>query len=158
MNAESALVIHMVEDDEGHAHLIQKNLRRAGIVNKIRHYTTGKEFVDFLFAEDGLTQDDDFDNMQPLILLDLNLPEMDGYEVLRRLKGDTRTQTIPIIVLTTTDNPREIERCYELGCNVYITKPVDYESFAEAIRKLGLMMAVLKLPTAHSHAQDFIST
>lgn len=144
-----ALTLYMVEDDPGHAHLIQKNLRRAGISNSIRQFSTGREFVDYLFGPNGAAVGSGFDSAQPLIMLDLNLPEMDGYEVLRRLKGDTRTQSIPVIILTTTDNPREIERCYELGCNVYITKPVDYESFAEAIRKLGLMLTVLKIPEAH---------
>ena len=146
MKTESALVLYMVEDDEGHAHLILKNLRRAGISNPIRQFDSGRKIVDFLLGDNNAQRDSDFEDQQPLILLDLNLPEMDGYEVLRRLKNDERTQTIPIIVLTTTDNPREIERCYELGCNVYITKPVDYENFAEAIRKLGLMLAVVKVP------------
>ena len=146
--SESALVLYMVEDDEGHAHLIQKNLRRAGISNPVRHFGSGRAIVDYLFSEES-SLNDELEGQQPLILLDLNLPEMDGYEVLRRLKGDRRTQSIPIIILTTTDNPREIEHCYELGCNVYITKPVDYENFAEAIRKLGLMLAVVKVPTAH---------
>ena len=84
--------------------------------------------------------------MPMLILLDLNLPSVDGYELLQRFKKEESTRAIPIIVLTTTDNPREIDRCYELGCNVYITKPVEYENFAESIRKLGLLLAVVRVP------------
>lgn len=139
----NTISILMVEDDEGHARLIEKNLRRAGISNPITHFTTGKQAVEYFFGEGSANRAEPF-----LVLLDLNLPELDGYEVLKRLKGDLRTRAIPVIVLTTTDNPREIDRCYELGCNVYVTKPVDYEAFAEAIRKLGLMLAVVKIPNA----------
>lgn len=139
---EGELVIYMVEDDAGHAALIQKNLRRAGISNEIRHFDNGRKALDHFMNGNAQFSE----NETALILLDLNLPEVDGYEVLRQLKGNELTQMIPIIVLTTTDNPKEIEKCYELGCNVYITKPVDYEGFADAIRKLGLMLAVVKLP------------
>ena len=80
------------------------------------------------------------------VVLDRRLPDLDGLTILRRLKGNAKTQRIPVIILTTTDNPREVERCYELGCNVYITKPVEYENFSEAIRKLGMMLEVVKVP------------
>jgi CheY-like chemotaxis protein len=144
--------IIMIEDDPGHARLIEKNLRRAGIGNDLTHIDNGAKAVDYFFgAEGGNTK-----QQQVLVLLDLNLPEIDGYEIIRRMKGDERTKAIPIIVLTTTDNPREIDRCYELGCNVYITKPVECENFSDAIRKLGLMLAVVKVPQGfkfwHSHA------
>jgi CheY-like chemotaxis protein len=139
----SGITILMVEDDEGHATLIQKNLRRAGISNIITHFSSGKAVLDHFFGPQNAAANN---VEQMLMLLDLNLPEVDGYEVLKRMKGDARTRSIPIIILTTTDNPREIDRCYELGCNVYVTKPVDYENFAEAIRKLGLMLAVVKVP------------
>lgn len=132
----------MVEDDPGHARLIEKNLRRASIANEIVHFSDGSEVIKYFFGDDGEGRIHE----RILILLDLNLPNIDGYEVLMRLKSETRTQRIPVIILTTTDNPREIERCYELGCNVYITKPVEYENFSEAIRKLGLMLEVVKVP------------
>jgi CheY-like chemotaxis protein len=134
--------IVMIEDDEGHARLIEKNLRRAGIGNDMMHISNGAKAIDYFFGQEGgnLKQE------QILVLLDLNLPEVDGYEIIKRLKGDERTKAIPIIVLTTTDNPREIDRCYQLGCNVYITKPVEYDNFSDAIRKLGLMLAVVKVP------------
>ncbi|MBV8939865.1 MAG: response regulator [Alphaproteobacteria bacterium] len=142
--ANDQLMIVMVEDDAGHARLIQKNLQRAGITNELKHFETGKQAIEFFLGE-GAPQ------VPPpcLILLDLNLPEVDGYEVLTRLKGDARTRTVPVIILTTTDNPREIDRCYALGCNVYITKPVEYEKFADSIRKLGLMLAVVRVPNGH---------
>ena len=81
-----------------------------------------------------------------LVLLDLNLPVLDGYQVLQQMKADERTRRIPVIILTTTDDAREVARCYELGCNVYMTKPVDYERFSEAIRKLGLFLSVVTVP------------
>jgi CheY-like chemotaxis protein len=83
-----------------------------------------------------------------LVLLDLNLPDMSGTDILARIKEDELTRRAPVIVLTTTDDKQEIQRCYDLGCNVYITKPVEYESFAVAIRQLGLFLAVMQVPEA----------
>jgi CheY-like chemotaxis protein len=80
------------------------------------------------------------------VLLDLNMPVLDGYQVLERMKADERTRRIPVVVLTTTDDPREVDRCYGLGCNVYVTKPVDYERFSEAVRKLGLFLSIVAFP------------
>ena len=74
------------------------------------------------------------------------MPRVDGVEVLRQIKADPRTALIPVIMLTTTDDPREIQRCYELGCSVYITKPVDYQGFVEAIKRLGLFLQVVRVP------------
>jgi CheY-like chemotaxis protein len=133
--------IIMVEDDLGHAHLIKKNLERAGICNKITHFDNGKSALDFFFGENN-----NLDVNKLLVLLDLNLPEVDGYEILKRLKHDQKTENIPVIILTTTDNPREVDKCYELGCNAYISKPVEYDNFSEAIQKLGLLLAIVKLP------------
>ena len=81
-----------------------------------------------------------------LLLLDIKMPRVDGVEVLRQLKSDPQTALVPIIILTTTDDPREIQRCYELGCSVYITKPVDYQAFVEAINRLGLFLQVVRIP------------
>ena len=81
-----------------------------------------------------------------LVLLDLNLPDMTGITILEKIKANTHTKRSPVIVLTTTDDAREIQRCYDLGANVYITKPVDYDNFANAIRQLGLFFAVMQVP------------
>ena len=142
------VTIVMIEDDLGHATLIEKNLRRAGIMNKIVHIDNGRQALDY-FQRNGDYAGKEADECM-LVLLDLNLPEVDGFEILTQLKSKDETRTIPIIILTTTDNPREVERAYELGCNIYVTKPVVYENFAESIRKLGLMLAVVKLPTKKS--------
>ncbi len=136
--------ILLAEDDAGHALLIEKNLRRGGITNEIVKVTDGQAALDFLFSE-GAHAGKPLP-MPILAMLDLNMPIVDGYQVLERMKKDERTRRIPVVVLTTTDEPREVARCYDLGCNVYITKPVDYERFAEAVRKLGLFLSVVAIP------------
>ncbi|MDB5478813.1 MAG: response regulator receiver protein [Alphaproteobacteria bacterium] len=140
--------IVMVEDDLGHSKLIEKNLRRSGIMNDLVHFDNGRAVLEYFFSHQ---QNKDFHD-RTLILLDLNLPEIDGFEVLESLKGDERTKKIPIIILTTTSNPKEIDRCYDLGCNIYITKPVDYQNFSEALSKLGMMLAVVKIPSAEGNS------
>jgi len=135
--------IMMIEDDEGHARLIEKNLRRAGIGNPLVHISDGAKAIEYFFGKENA----DAKHENILLLLDLNLPHIDGYEVLKHMKSNERTRSIPIIILTTTDNPREINLCYEMGCNVYITKPVEYDKFSDAICKLGLMLAVVKIPS-----------
>jgi CheY-like chemotaxis protein len=142
------VTILLIEDDLGHALLIEKNLRRAGIANNILKLDTGQKAVDFLFKQGEYAWDE---HPAPLlILLDLNLPVLDGYQVLKAIKNDDRTKAVPVVVLTTTDNPQEVARCYELGCNVYITKPVEYEEFSDAIRRLGLFLSIVKVPDAGS--------
>jgi CheY-like chemotaxis protein len=140
---EQSVTIIMIEDDEGHARLIEKNIRRAGVNNEIRHFADGSSAIDFLF--DG--RDGPVHNGPALVLLDLNLPDMSGTDILARMKQEgSLLRRTPVIVLTTTDDKVEIERCYDLGANVYITKPVNYESFAQAIRQLGLFISVIQLP------------
>ena len=81
-----------------------------------------------------------------LVLLDIRMPKVDGIEVLRRIKVDAELRKVPVIMLTTTDDAREVERCHQLGCNVYIQKPIDYDKFTEAIRRLGLFMPLMLVP------------
>jgi CheY-like chemotaxis protein len=144
MSRMQQVIILLVEDDPGHARLIEKNLRRSNINNEMITISDGQQALDYLFGEGQYAG-----NERPsplLVLLDLNLPVLDGYQVLQRMKADERTKRIPVIILTTTDDAREVTRCYQLGCNVYITKPVDYERFCEAIRKLGLFLSVVIIP------------
>jgi CheY-like chemotaxis protein len=136
----SPVKIVMVEDDHGHARLIEKNIRRANISNEIAHFADGGTALDYLFSDEVKA------NGPLLILLDLNLPDMSGTDILQKVKGDDRLRRAPVVILTTTDDKVEIQRCYDLGCNVYITKPVDYESFADAIRQLGLFLSVMQAP------------
>jgi CheY-like chemotaxis protein len=136
----------MIEDDEGHARLIEKNIRRAGVNNEIVPFANGTEALKYLLGADGSGKVNC--GRQLLILLDLNLPDMTGIDILEKLKANAHTKRSPVVVLTTTDDSREIQRCYDLGANVYITKPVNYEGFANAIRQLGLFFAVMQVPEA----------
>ena len=138
------VTIIMIEDDEGHARLIERNIRRSGVNNEIVPFTNGTAAVDYLFGQDGTAAARKGEAL--LILLDLNLPDMTGIDILKRIKENRFLKSTPVVVLTTTDDSHEIKRCYELGCNVYITKPVNYESFANAIRQLGLFFSVIQVP------------
>ena len=143
MTGSHPVNIIMIEDDDGHARLIEKNIRRAGVTNAIKHFTDGTSAVEYMFnAPDGPAM-----NGPALVLLDLNLPDMSGTDILTRMKSpDSPLRRTPVVVLTTTDDKVEIQRCYDLGANVYITKPVNYESFAQAIRQLGLFLSVIQVP------------
>ena len=138
------VTIIMVEDDDGHARLIEKNIRRAGVNNEIMPFSNGTDAVKFLLGEDGSGAVNK--GRALLILLDLNLPDMTGIDILKRVKENEHLKRSPVVVLTTTDDAKEIQRCYDLGCNVYITKPVNYDSFANAIRQLGLFFSVIQVP------------
>jgi CheY-like chemotaxis protein len=144
--SQKPVTIVMVEDDEGHARLIERNIRRAGIFNGIKHYPDGTSALKFLFESD----EGPLKNGPALILLDLNLPDMNGVDILTKIKSEPGLKRTPVVVLTTTDDKVEIQRCYDLGCNVYITKPVNYESFSDAIRQLGLFLSVIQVPEAEA--------
>ncbi|WP_322030032.1 response regulator [Paraburkholderia sp. J76] len=157
-NGEQVSIV-LIEDDDGHATLVERNLRRSGISNGFLRFRDGQEALDYFFGAPGdnpaaaanWPSRDTLGNF--VVLLDLRMPRVDGFEVLRRLKAEPATASVPVIVLTTTDDPREIERCYELGCNVYITKPVEYDAFIEAVRRLGFFLQVVKLPPGHRFIQ-----
>jgi CheY-like chemotaxis protein len=135
-------VVLLVEDDPGHAQLIQKNLLRSGLATQVEVLRDGGEAVDYFFGAESKQHKE-----QPqLILLDLNLPRVDGYQVLARIKGHEQTRQIPVAVLTTTADRREVARCYELGCNLFLTKPVDYVNFAETIQTLGKFLKLVEKP------------
>ena len=144
MSSVQEVTILLVEDDPGHARLIEKNLRRSNITNDIVIITDGQQVLDYLFGKGEYAGGEHASPL--LVLLDLNLPVLDGYQVLQRMKADDRTKRIPVVILTTTDDAREVSRCYDLGCNVYVTKPVDYAQFSEAIHKLGLFLSVVTVP------------
>ena len=139
------LQLLIVDDDEGHVELIRRNLKRAGILNSVRVFYSGEDALNYIFRLGPHTGREG--NGHLLVLLDINMPQMDGIEVLRRIKADPQRKKIPVIMLTTTDNPREVERCYELGCSSYITKPVDPGKFMEAISRLGLFISIVSLPS-----------
>lgn len=142
MQATPAVLI--AEDDEGHAILVQQTLRDAGLGNPIHHFKDGQAILDFLFCRGPGPHRG---NNQPyVLLLDIRMPKVNGVEVLTQIKADPELHQLPVIILTTTDDPREVRRCHELGCNVYIQKPVDYDKFSEAVRRLGLFIMLLLVP------------
>jgi CheY-like chemotaxis protein len=143
-NEETTEAILLVEDDPGHALLIKKNLRRWGVTHDIVALDDGQKAVDYLFKQGAYVADEH--PAPSLILLDLNLPVLSGDQVLEKIKNDKRTKNIPVVVLTTTDNPHEVTRCYDLGANLYITKPVGYDQFSEAIQKLSMFISIIKTP------------
>ncbi|MBP8256709.1 MAG: response regulator [Opitutaceae bacterium] len=133
--------IILVDDDEGHLILIHDNLEGAGVINSIVPFRNGQEFFDFL-AELPPRAPRSF-----VFLLDLRMPKMDGVEMLRRLKADPSLKKMPVIMLTTADDSREIERCHELGCSLFLQKPVNPEQFNESIRRLGWFLPLMMVPT-----------
>jgi CheY-like chemotaxis protein len=144
MNATREVIILIAEDDAGHARLIEKNLSRGGLHNRIQRFDNGQAVLDFLFCRGpGPHREDD---TPYLLLLDIRMPQVDGVEVLRQVKQDAELRKVPVIMLTTTDDPREVERCHAIGCASYMVKPVDYEKFAEAIKSLGLYISLVEVP------------
>jgi len=149
--AKNEVTILIAEDDDGHAELIIDNLRDSGLTNEIIRFVDGQEAMDFLNGAQG-SQQVRQSGKAYLLLLDIRMPRVDGVEVLRRVKADPALHKIPIIMLTTTDDPREVKNCYELGCSCYITKPVDYDRFSEMLNRLGLFLMVVQVPDINGEA------
>ncbi|HEY8965624.1 MAG TPA: response regulator [Candidatus Methylacidiphilales bacterium] len=144
----SSPVIVTIEDDEGHAILIRENLEAAGLGNEFVHLRNGQEALDFLFRRGGPAPEfPRFDPERPyVLLLDIRMPKVDGIEVLRQVKADVELRPLPVVMLTTTDDERDVERCYFLGCNAYLRKPLDYDAFVSSIRNLARFLGSLELP------------
>jgi len=138
------VVILIADDDAGHARLIEKNLQRVDLHNAIIRFENGQDILDFLFERgSGVKRSND---TAYLLLLDIRMPKVDGVEVLRQVKADPELRKLPVIMLTTTDDPREVARCHALGCSNYIVKPVDYEKFSDAIKQLGMFVSLIQVP------------
>jgi len=137
------LIILIAEDDDGHAELIKEGLASSGVCNSIVRFKNGIETWQFL---SGTGRNEVRDTSKSyLLLLDINMPIMDGIEVLKRIKSDDILKEIPVIMLTTTDDPREVEACYKIGCNMYITKPVRFDKFGEILNRMGLFIQIVKV-------------
>jgi CheY-like chemotaxis protein len=142
--------ILIADDDDGHAFLVEENLRRAGVNTTFLRFADGQEVLDFLFRRTAATV---FEPTQSyLLLLDIRMPKVDGVAVLKQIKADPELRKLPVIILTTTEDPREVDRCHALGCNVYIHKPVSYETFARALAELGKFVALVKVPRLKAEA------
>lgn len=143
MSAQAISVL-LAEDDEGHATLVRRNLRRAGLERDPVHLRDGQELLDYLFQRAPWASRPAHQSV--VMILDLNMPRLGGFEVLERLKQDAAVARIPVFVLTTTDNAHEIDRCYALGAAVCLVKPVDYGAFGEMIRRLAELLMTARLP------------
>ena len=145
MASESGVDILLVEDNPNDAELTLHALRKHKVANQIHLVRDGAEALDFIFAT-GTYADRKVAEKPKVILLDIKLPKVDGLEVLRRVKVDPRTRAIPVVVLTSSREERDIVESYQLGVNSYITKPVDFGQFTEAVRQLGLYWLLLNQP------------
>lgn len=137
---EKDLIIVVAEDDEGHAILIKKNLRKAGIVNRFIHLKDGQEVIDYFYKNNY------YPDKSYLLLLDLRMPKVTGEEALEILKRDKIFKKIPVVILTTNDDPIDVEKCHLLGCNTYIVKPIDYDKFAKVLLQLGFYFKIIETP------------
>ena len=142
---DNKVIILIAEDDEGHFSLINRNLQRAGLTNQIIRFNDGQQAIDYFFKQ-GASGPKREPNKEYILMLDIRMPKVDGIEVLERIKKDEELRKMPVIMMTTTDDPRTIDRCHRLGCSIYIVKPVEYEKFTETIRKVGQFLSVVEIP------------
>jgi CheY-like chemotaxis protein len=140
------VTILIAEDDDGHAELIKDNLHESGLRNPLIRFRDGQEALDFFFAPPAGHAPRREHGRAYMLLLDIRMPKVDGVAVLKRIKEATELKNMPVIMLTTTDDPREIRNCYDLGCNCYVTKPVDYGKFTDILTRLGLFLLVVQVP------------
>jgi two-component system response regulator len=145
MNENNVVEILIVEDTPEDLELALRALRKANLTNRIQIARDGAEAVEFIFGE-GAHQGRQLENGPKVILLDLKLPKIDGMEVLRRIKADSRTRSIPVVVLTSSKEQRDVVESYQLGVNSYIVKPVNFEGFAKAVQDLGMYWLLLNQP------------
>ncbi|MCK4751869.1 MAG: response regulator [Planctomycetes bacterium] len=138
MNKDTVILI--AEDDAGHFELVKRNLWRSCIEHEMLHFKDGQETLDFLFMNGDRIKREK--NHSYVLLLDIRMPKVDGREILRRMKEDERLRKIPVIMLTTTDDRDEIDRCYEMGCSFYMVKPTDYNKFMAAVENLGVFLSL----------------
>lgn len=138
-NIESFPTLLIVEDDDGHADLIIGNMESVAPCISMIRVSDGIEALDRISEMKG--------KAKCIVLTDLKMPRLNGFDLIEKLKGDDSLKAIPVFVFSTTDDPREIQRCYKLGCNFYVTKPIVYHEFQESISVLGRIFSIMKLPS-----------
>ncbi len=145
MNENHVVEILIVEDSPQDLELALRALKKANLANHVHVTRDGAEALEFIFGE-GAHAGRKIENSPKVILLDLKLPKVDGLEVLRRIKSDPRTKVIPVVVLTSSKEQRDVVESYKLGVNSYMVKPVNFEGFVEAVQKLGMYWLLLNEP------------
>jgi two-component system, response regulator len=148
MNGNSVEVL-LVEDNISDAELTIRELKKHHMANNLVHVKDGEEALDFIFGKGQYAGQRDTLHQPKLILLDIQMPKVNGLEVLQQVKSDPLTRAIPVVILTSSKENPDVKKCYELGANSYIVKPVNFESFAEAIRNLGFYWLLLNQPPYH---------
>ncbi len=134
------IVILIAEDDSGHFALVKKNLWRSCVSNSFLHFKNGQDVLDFLYMRgDGPKMTP---NTAYLLLLDIRMPKVNGTDVLSEIKQHPELKKIPVIMLTTTDSSREVQRCYDMGCSFYIVKPSKYNDFMASVEHLGALLSL----------------
>ena len=154
MNPDTTVLI--AEDDDGHAALIEKNLRRAGMEKPCHRLHDGQEALEYFFGSANEPQGKAAHRY--LLILDINLPRVNGIDVLRKMKAHEVLKRVPVLMLSTTDNPQEVEACHAIGCNFYLTKPTEPEAFAQAINCLGSFLDIVTVPSIRLNSPATISS
>ena len=142
----NSIDILLVEDNMDDAELALRQLKKAGPSSNIFHVKDGEEALDFIFATGKYAGQRDLQYIPKVILLDIQMPKVNGIEVLEKIKADSRTNTIPVVILTSSNQSPDIKKCYSLGINSYIVKPVDFETYARVINELGLYWLLINHP------------
>lgn len=142
-NGEVEIVL--VEDNPNDAELITRSLKKHNLANRIVHLKDGAEAVELLLGQGGQAQGSGSRNPR-VVLLDIKLPKIDGIEVLRRMKSDSRTREIPVVILTSSNEERDIQETYALGVNSFVTKPIKFEEFAKVVAELGIYWLMVNVP------------
>jgi CheY-like chemotaxis protein len=145
MNANSVEVL-LVEDNTVDAELTIRELQKHNMANNLVHLRNGKDALDFIFATGKYAGKREIQHSPKILLLDIQMPKVNGMEVLQKIKTDPRTKAIPVVILTSSKEHPDVQKCYDLGANSYIVKPVNFEGFAEAIKNLGFYWLLLNQP------------
>lgn len=152
--SDMAVEILLVEDNPNDAELALRALRKHNLTNRLVHVSDGEEALDFLNGRGSFADRAPTPTLPRLVILDLKLPRVDGLEVLRELKGDERLRTVPVVVLTSSREERDVVESYRLGVNSFIVKPVDFEKFVAAVQEIGLYWLLLNHPVDGNRSGD----
>jgi two-component system response regulator len=144
----NSVEVLLVEDNNTDAELTIRELKKHNMANNLVHVKNGADALDFIFGTGIYADSRDISHIPKVVLLDIQMPKINGIEVLEKIKADPRTRSMPVVILTSSKENPDIKKCYDLGANSYIVKPVNFESFANAIKNLGFYWLLLNQPPA----------